>query len=80
MPCNLSEVEMNDSIVGPKLCTPKNALRKARARDNSDGEVTEPESDSVDFFDAVPERTSTITMVIFIGSHKWSGLLVSLLF
>ncbi len=40
--------DMSDSIVGPKLCPPVKGPRNARARDDSDGEGTESESDSVD--------------------------------
>ncbi len=56
MPCDECEEDMNDSIVDLKLCTPKNLPRNVRARDESDGEGTESEYDSVHDFDAEPAK------------------------
>ena len=47
---------MNDSLVGPKLCTPKNGPCNALACDDSDGEVNESEFDSIDDIDAEPAK------------------------
>ncbi len=45
MQCNECEEDMNDLLVGLKLCTPVKGPCNTLARDDSDDEGTESESD-----------------------------------